>query len=369
MTEFQVRRFDGLNQIEGQRDSWQELLRRRPANRPFSGPGFTIAALRAYHEKQNPTLWCADNNGALEAVLPIVPRPLTRLGAKIREVGFPFNPNFILNDPLFPEAPPNDAKRIAEGILCAVFERRVDTILLDHLISATGTVNAVLAAAENLDIPFDEPMPSRSLYFIRLSGSYESYLGTRSRNHRWQLKKIVHRANEAGGFDVQLYRGREQILAAAPTWFAIERASRQGAHPQSAMTDDDRRFHLLLLDDLAEDEVGDLWITRIDGQPAAALRMLGGTHRVAVHTMHFDQRFKHLVPGILCFQSMLRDAFDRGLREVDMHGNTQFFQRWATHKRDHTTIRLYRPTFRGKTLQRGRRLLRATDEKLPEKPA
>jgi CelD/BcsL family acetyltransferase involved in cellulose biosynthesis len=77
-----------------------------------------------------------------------------------------------------------------------------------------------------------------------------------------------------------------------------------------------------------------------------------------VHTMHYDLRFKHLTPGTLLLEAMLRWAWETGLKEVDLHGNSTFFKRWATGERPHQSVRLYKPGIYGGLLRLGRRLSR-----------
>jgi len=96
------------------------------------------------------------------------------------------------------------------------------------------------------------------------------------------------------------------------------------------MDDKDRAFHGFLLDTLADDEVGDLWLVRRSGRPIAALRMLAGPSQVSVHTMHFDMSEKNRAPRLLAFIAMMKAACGSGIEEVDMHGSTDFFSRWAT---------------------------------------
>lgn len=184
-------------------------------------------------------------------------------------------------------------------------------------------------------------------------------MASRSRNLRWHVKKTLRKAEAVGRVDIDLYRGAGQIRAALDTWFAIERQSWQGGNSSSAMGERGRRFHALLLDELSEEEVGDLWIVKIDSTPAAALRMLASPGRVSVHTMHFAAAFRELAPGAIAFAEMMRDAADRGLREVDMHGTTEFFRRWATGDRPHVSVRSYRPGLRGAALRGARTLKNA----------
>lgn len=350
---------EGLEAIRATFSLWQDAAIERGRRRPYCGPGFLMAALRAYHEGDRPTLVVARESGAWRAVFPLVRRPLTRIGLSVKELGSPFNANAILFDPLISAGSPEEWRAAAAGLIDAAFAAGADTLIADNLPAEDGLPELFREAAATLGLRSDPVRPARTLYFAKLVCDWESYLATRSSSHRWQLKKTMRKARALGEVSVERHAGREAIRRQLELWFAIERRSWQGADPAAAMSDRDRLFHTLLLDELAEEEVGDLWIVRLDGRPAAALRMLAAPGLVSVHTMHYDLACREQAPGLIAFEAMMRDACERGLREVDMHGSTEFFRRWATGQRAHGTVRIYRAGARGAVLQGARQLFRA----------
>lgn len=353
---------NGIDAISAVEDSWRGLVEASALSRPFCGPGFVLAALRAYHREDRPRLLRVAQAGRTVAAMPLISRPLVRLGHVIDEWGGPFNANFILNEPVIAPDPMEARRATAAKLLKGAFDSGADTLFLDGLPVAQGLAGLFREAAGDMDLGVDET-PARSLHYATLGDQgWAGYLATRSRNHRWHLKKVQRRAAEAGAVAIEKHSGAAAIRAQLDTWFEIERQSWQGATPGSQMSERDRLFHENLLEDLAEREVGDLWIVRLDGRPAAALRMLAAPGRIAVHTMHFDTEFKALAPGLLAFEAMMRDACEQGLAEVDMHGTTEFFARWATARRDHVTLRIYRHGLRGGLLRQGRRLMQQIEK-------
>lgn len=317
---------------------------------PFSGPGYLGAVVEAYHGQQRPRLLIARNgSGGLRGVLLLVARPLTRCGLTLQEVGFPSNPNVIINDPLLR---PPDATQAASALLDAAFANDCDSLMLDHLPVEGGQAEVFSCAAVERGAAADPPRASRSLFFATIGGDYDTFLASRSRNHRWQIKKTWRKATESGTLHVSVARGANDIRARLGTWFDIEARSWQAQTPDAAMQDVDRTFHTLLLERLPPEEVGCLWTVALDGKPVAALRMLESPTRTAVHTMHFDAEYRNLAPGLIAFDAMVRDACERGISEVDMHGNTEFFARWSTGARPHQSIRLYRPGVKGLMFQK-----------------
>ena len=346
----------GVEAMDPVLPAWQAAAERVDARLPYCGPAFVVAMLRAYHSDDAPVLVHLAREGRAEGVLPLIERPLKRLGQTIRESGFPFNPNAIINDPLIrPDAAGAHVATLAE-LLSAAFGSGAETLILDHLPDPLAASFA--EAAERIGARADPPLPARSLYYTRFDGGWEEFLGSRSRNHRWQIRKALKALGASSDVTIDRLSSRADIAAALPDWFAVEAASWQGGDPASAMTDRDRAFHALLVETLPPGQLGDLWIVRFSGRPVAALRMLGADRQVSVHTMHFDAAERGRAPGLMAFVTMMRAACDEGLDEVDMHGNTDFFARWATGSRAHQSIRIYRPGFRGVALQKCRRAIR-----------
>jgi CelD/BcsL family acetyltransferase involved in cellulose biosynthesis len=356
MTAVKAIRVEGIEAIERRVEPWRDLAHLRGRNRPFSGPGFVLAALKAYHRDAAPILHAVESNGQWEAALPLIERPLQKAGLTINEFGFPRNPNVLVNDPLLPDDGAS-ARDILGTLLKAIASERCDTLILDHMPRDTNAPELMVAVGEGLGYSSDGVEDSRDLCFVSIEGSFDDYLSTRSSDHRWQLKKILRKAGQAGA-TVECLRTRSEITAAMPQWFDIERNSWQGSTKGAAMTDEDREFMRHLLTDLDDSEVGELWLLHIADEPAAALRMLADGERICVHTMHYDQRFKHLTPGAILLEAMLRSAWERGLSEVDLHGSSAFFKRWATGERPHQSVRLYKPGLYGSLLRESRRLSR-----------
>jgi len=351
--------FEGSGEIARATVEWEASARAAKPTLPYCGPGYARALIECYHADDAPILVRA-GAGKATAYLLTVKRPLRRLGYRIQERGFPFNSNTILNDPLLRD--PTLAPDQACVLLTAAFPRNTETLILDHLPVDGLAVEFLRSAAQKLGCGADAPTAARTLYHAKLPGDWETYLATRSRNHRWQIRKALKTVADNPEISVDRLTGRDQIRAALPDWFSVETRSWQGQDPASAMNEADRAFHTRLLDTLNDDEVGDLWMVRFGARPVAALRMLSGPGLTSVHTMHFDLAHKRKGPGLMAFAAMMKTACEAGLEEVDMHGDTEFFARWATGTRAHQSVRFYRPGLRGRALQAARKWSRECHE-------
>lgn len=346
-------RLSGLDAVRETRAVWDAAARARQRT-PFCASGFTIAALQAYHAVDAPALVVARDRDRTLGLMPLVDRPIARFGVTVREVGFPRNPQMIVNDPLVGGCAERSLD-VLGALLDGALSTGADTVIADHLPADAGLPEAVGTAAARHNLRCDAPTPSRALYHATLPGEWDTYLATRSRNHRWQIRRALRRVDDAQDVTVVRHTGRAAIREQLQVWFGIERLSWQGRDPAAAMGDADRHFHRLLLETLPDDEVGALWLMHLRGEPAAALRMLASPGRRHVHTMHFAAHLADAAPGLATFAAMMRDACTHGLTEVDLHGTSDFFARWATGSRSHASVRVYRRGWRGALLQAVRR--------------
>ena len=349
-------RIAGLPAIEMLRSRWRALATVRSANMPFAGPEYAISAFKSYHHDGEPIVWIVEQGTQLEAVLPLVRRPLRRLGIQINEIGFPCNPQFILNDPLLP---PNRfrAQEVAECILRGAATECCDTILLDHLTCENETAEVFCAAAANCGLLRDALAESRNLYFVAVDGDFTHYLASRSSELRSKIKRVMRRLKQNGGYSLECYHGRSAIEKISPIFNLIEERSWQAAQTSLKEAALNRNFVRQLSIETPESEIGELWLLHIGGRPAAALRMVGAFDRIAVHTMHFDPSFAKFSPGTILMHAMLQRAWEGRVKEVDLHGNSAFFARWATGHRRHVTLRLYQRKPFCRFVRQGKRFL------------
>ncbi|MEI4485377.1 GNAT family N-acetyltransferase [Frigidibacter sp. MR17.14] len=334
--------------------AWADAAAAQGAALPYCGPDYVGAVLAAYHADPATRVLAAWRGDTLAGLLPLVARGHRRLGLPLREMGLPRNPNTINSDPL--AGPPGPARsEVLAALLRAGFAAGAETLMLDHLPAGLGS--AFADAAATLGAGTDPVTPSRHLHYARLDGGWDGYLATRSGNHRWQIRKAL---KGAGALQVQRLDRRAALRDALDDWFAVEARSWQGtAGAGAAMTAADRGFHRSLVETLPDAALGELWLVRdATGRALAALRMLAGPRGRSVHTMHFDAAARAAAPGLLAFAAMMRAAAEDALPEVDFHGRTAFFERWATGARAHESLRIYRPGPKGALARHGRLVLR-----------
>jgi CelD/BcsL family acetyltransferase involved in cellulose biosynthesis len=337
--------------------SWATLAAGCSGATVFAGPLFQ-GALRAAFGLTDPCI-AAHQSGNLVGLLPLCRHPLVRGMLGLRETGFARNAHTLRNHLL------TDDPRVITAML-RVWRDDIDadTLLLENLPAEDILTHSITAAAQTLGLRADVPTMGRMLQHADVMGSYDAYLATRSGQFRRQLRKRLRELDQAGDFRMDRLTG-DAVLAAMSDWQDVVARSWQGQDADAANTPADWALHAGLAPN------GALWLARLNNRPVAALRMLQDTHATYVHTMHFDQSLRDHAPGLVLFDAMMQDACARGLQRVDFNGSSPFFARWATGQTLHMSIRIYRPTLRGRGAQTMRSLLlrmkRPTDA-APETP-
>lgn len=335
--------------------AWRRLSAAQAEATVFSSYGFTRALWRSFGGNAPVEFYAVEAAGEIQGLLPLTRRRVAQSGVAFTEIGFFRNHHTLRNDLLLA---PDRQEEILSALLGALARNGGWQVLfLENLRrDAPGTAE-LPASAEQLSMGCDSWQTGRLLCYLPVGGSWNDYRASLSGNMRWQLKKFRRRAGEIGAVDYLRLRTRREIADALPQVFELQAKSWQGLERRDpAATAADNAFEFALLEELDDDEIGDLWLMKIDGRLVASLRMLGGPGKRYVHTMHFDPAAKEVTPGTLLFEQMLQAAWADRLVEVDFHGDSTFFRRWTSQHREHVTTRLYAASVFGRLLRIGRRL-------------
>ena len=327
--------------------AWSRRIDQTPGASFFSGPVFQNALKAAFPTQVRIGSIAAYRGHALVGWLPLCRLPAPK---GLRETGFPRNAHTLRNHLL------TDDPAVLAALLEAWRDHtHADTLVLENLPLCEVLAGGLTSAARQTGLLIDPPTRGRTLDFAELPSSYEAFLATRSGQFRRQIQKRLRQLEAAGRFRIERLSGDELVLA-VPEWQSIVARSWQGQDGKApgGNTASDWHLHQALTGN------GYLWLARLDNQPVAALRMLEDPKAAYVHTMHFDQALRAHAPGLVLFDAMMRDACAREVPKVDFNGTSEFFSRWATGSAPHMSIRIYRPSLRG----RGARLIRSVSRRL-----
>jgi CelD/BcsL family acetyltransferase involved in cellulose biosynthesis len=348
-----VRDFAGLRAL---REPWHALAARTPGATLFDGPGWHLAWWRAFGHGASLHVLAARRGGELVAIAPLALRVERSHGVPVRWLG-PFrNRHTLRSDWLLGDVP-----RTALAAMLARLRgeaARWDVLLLENVPDDAPLVSGLETAARIAGLDAESWQSGRQLRFLPIAGGFGEYLHARSSNFRWQTKKSWKRLAARGAVEIEHFVESSAIHARLADVFALESRAWQGRDADSALRADDRAFQRALLEELAPDASGELWLLRCGDRLVAALTLLGGPQQLHVFTTYYDEDFADASPGTLLQLEMLRSAWERGVAEIDFHGDTPAFARWTDHLRSHRTARVWSPSLRARLLRAGRRLAR-----------
>ncbi len=156
---------------------------------------------------------------------------------------------------------------------------------------------------------------------VRLDGSWEAYLASRSRHFRSELKRKLKKLESAGDLRRVSATRPDEIEAALPDLQKIERSSWKHAQ-RTSLADDagewERIERLARLS--AERGAARLQLLYLDGVPVG--HVFGLVQRRTLYALQtsFGEAFRELSPGAALFELALRRAFEEGLANFEFLG-------------------------------------------------
>jgi glycosyltransferase involved in cell wall biosynthesis/CelD/BcsL family acetyltransferase involved in cellulose biosynthesis len=292
-------------------DAWRALAAPRGF---FAGPDWVLAWLE-HDATAAPEVLVARRDGAVVGLLPLV-----RRGRTLAFAGTGFGA-----DHLDVVAAPGEERAVAAAVLARLARspwRRLD---LRHVAE-----DAALRAAlhDGRGVAFDERFATLAPY-VRLEGTWASYLESLTKNRRRTLRNALPRALEEHGATVRVVESAADAPAAIDDLVRLHRMrfDRPREHGVSTFGDAGvAALHRRLAERLAGRGALSLVLLEKDGTAVAA--QYGFRH--AGRHLHFNAGFDPAVaswsPGTALTSFALQDAFARGLEEYDFLDGTETYK-------------------------------------------
>jgi CelD/BcsL family acetyltransferase involved in cellulose biosynthesis len=350
-----ITRYTDWSTIAPLAPAWTRLRLMQPEATVFAGYGFTRALWKCFASDARMELLAIEDSSGIVGLAPLVRTRIGPVCMRYAQIGFFRNHHTLRNTVL---TAPGQQQAVLSAMMASLARTtNWQVMFLENVPEEKTLLSALTAAVSEQRLRRDEFEAGRRLCFLPIERSWSEYRAAMSKSFRWQLKKFERRARELGKVEFRCLSTRSEIAAALPEVFKLQAKSWQGRERSDEdATAADQAFDYALLEDLSDDEVGDLWLMTIDERLIASLRMLGDVRKRYVHTMHYDPAAKDVAPGVLLFERMLEAAWAAHLAEVDCHGDSSFFRRWTSQHRKHVTTRVYSASNFGRLLQIGRQV-------------
>ncbi|NNM81298.1 MAG: GNAT family N-acetyltransferase [Burkholderiales bacterium] len=202
--------------------------------------------------------------------------------------------------------------------------------------------------------------PGESSPYLPIAGKWEDYLSTKSKRHRYRLRRQEKSLQEEPDWVLKWFEGEEGCDDLLADMLKIE----AGSWKASAGMDIPGRpaeleYHCRLLPMLAKEGMLLANVLYMKGEPAAYGLCYRWNAAIGQMKTSYQERFREDSPGALVLISLLRRAFDEGCEEFDFLGDEMEHKTiWDTESRRHVSILLFGSTLKGRMLGLAKQLQR-----------
>jgi CelD/BcsL family acetyltransferase involved in cellulose biosynthesis len=256
-----------------------------------------------------------------EEVVGIAPLMLSRqrmYGVPVRELGFIYNDH----TPRFDFIVARNHAPVYEAVWRHLLDRREewDLLKLCQIDSGSQTLLEVplLAEASGCQVG---TWPSVESPYLRMEGSFDQYFKSLNTGLRQNLKRRMKRLEERGAVEFESVSAEDQIDSSLPEAFRMEAASWKGSagtaigcHPEL------QKFYSSVAHRAAHRGALSLTFLRVNGQRVAFDLSLIHNKKRFVLKPGYLQEYRTCSPGQQLTAMTIRDAYERGLTEIDFLG-------------------------------------------------
>jgi CelD/BcsL family acetyltransferase involved in cellulose biosynthesis len=179
--------------------------------------------------------------------------------------------------------------------------------------------------------------------FIPIDRPWESYVKTLSKKHLSNLRGRAKGLHRVGEVRHEIVTGGEQLNRALDEAFLLEAAAWKGKAGTAIMNRADRlMFYRTLLTKAAEAGWLQLHFLAVNGRRIAVQLVLLFENKLYILKSGYDPQYASFGPSLLLCELMLRDAWKRGLTEVDFLGDAERWKlEWAHQTRAHSWVFIF----------------------------
>ncbi len=332
----EVVEYNRAEDLESLREDWAPLLAQTQGATFFQSLDWLQARSRWLGDESRMRVLAVYAGGGLVGILPLsISVEQSRLGS-LRVLGFPLN-DF---SPFYGPIGPNPTATMVAGLryirrtpqdwdcidLCGVNVQQHD-----HGRTRRSMKNARL-----------EPIESdwHTTAILEISGTWEDYMATRSRNFRQQVRKKTRRMEKSGELEYSRFRpGGAAVGDADPNWnlynecVDLSRRAWQGSSTTGiTLSHDSVAGFFRVTHELAVDNgMLDINVLRRDGEMIAYLYsyIVGGN--ILMFKTAYAPEVADMSPGIVLYAKAFEDSFARGDLSLDFGQDVlEIKTRWAT---------------------------------------
>jgi len=338
------------------RDLWQELVHREP----FAHPEWVHAYLRCF-EPDVRLVWLESRVGSrLDALIPLIREARVYDGLPARVLRVPMNDHCFRCGLLARGTDRDDGG--AERLWAAIAGQTGWDLFCVPKYAVGGAFDDVARRARSAGYPV-LTRPAGGTRFVPLANdgpaAQRPWLDTIDASLKRRLRKTSRLIQESLGAAPLLEHCEAADAAQLERFYAIEGSGWKGREGTailcSAAT---RAFYDTVAETMATDRALVLHFLTVQDVTLAAAFSVRLDDRLFVLKFSYDEKYAKYGPGNLLSSDVLRDSWERGIREVDFGPDAEYKQAWTPHVQEHQSLYLFNRSAYGTLLYAYRARLR-----------
>lgn len=331
------------------RPAWDRLVDLAGIGHPFLGHDWILSWWESFGGGRKLNILLVKDGEELVGIAPLMMSRQRMYGVPVRELGFIYNDH----TPRFDFIVARDHASVYEAAWRHLLDRREewDLLKLCQIDSGSRTLLELprLAAAGGCQVG---TWPSIESPYLRMEGSFDQYFKSLNTGLRQNLRRRMKRLEERGVVEFECVSAEEQIDSSLPEAFRMEAASWKGSagtaiecHPEL------QRFYSSVAHRAARRGALYLTFLRVNGQRIAFDLSLIHNKKRFILKPGYLQEYRTCSPGQQLTAMTIRDAFARGLTEIDFLGAAEAWKlSWTSETRKNYWLFVFQKDLRGSLL-------------------
>lgn len=332
-----------LDRIEEYYPQWDQMFESGEHEASLS-VDWTRALLKTHLEGASFFVIVLRDSTQVHGIVPLCIREVRKHGLSLLTM-FPIAEYFNTHSDILLK---NSSKELSRILLEALFsvEYKWDVFRINRFVETNPLLDSITHnLKDNFAYKYDTQRAEPS-FFMELDNSYEDFLGKRSANFRYQIKRVTKRMRSLG--DVHFLRNQDfgDFDKAYNIILSIEQKSWKHKHGTAiGSTEKQREFYRELGRRAFKRRWLRLCILCLKDQPIAfEMGLVKNKKYYGVHGS-YDEEFKKWNPGTTLLARFIEDLIHEGIEEYDWFGEPfEFQRRWTDKFRWHESLLLYNNT-------------------------
>lgn len=335
----EIKEYNDFSSIQVFKEQWDTLVKRtKPEEWLFYTYDWYKNWWEAFGSPITPVMLLVFENNDLIGIAPCGLSKVIKYGIPIQQIALLANEHSPKNSIIAKNNNPDITYNIIQYII-----KSYPGVLVyfEDLAESDPIYNDIINYVNNEKLTAKERV-ARTTAIIDITGDWAGYLKNKTKKYRTYTRKI-EKEYQADRFKLKSYRDLEEIPEFIRIGQLISAHSWQGSKNTSIFSKKHlKRFYNRVAELAAKEGMLDILCLFNKGMPIAYLFNICINNTVYLIKQEYDSRYSSLAPGFYLDLVIIKEAFARKMKCVDMLGfATPYKERWSTKLNKDARIFIY----------------------------